>query len=172
MSALDLMTERYSVRSFSNRSVEKVKLERILTAGRIAPTACNIQPQKVIVVQSEEGLARWRRCTECHFNEQLVLIVCYDSKRSWKRVYDGKDSGDVDASIAATQMMLAAWELGIGSTWIMYFIPEAVREEFCLPEGIVPVCALSMGYAAEGVAPSAMHFKRKPLDETVVCDRF
>ena len=72
MELLQLMEERYSVRSFADKPVEDEKIEAILQAGRLAPTACNNQPQKVLVLESAESLALWRKCTKCHFNEQLV----------------------------------------------------------------------------------------------------
>ena len=172
MELMQLMQDRYSVRSFSDRPVEAEKIEAILRAGRLAPTACNYQPQRVLVLNDAESLARWKKCTHCHFNEQLVFIVCYDESESWKRKFDGQDSGYVDGSIVGTHMMLEAAELGIGSTWVMYFIPEAVKEEFSLPEGIVPVCALPMGYATDDAKPSPMHAERKELSETVVYGSF
>lgn len=170
MELLQLMEERYSVRSFSDRMVEPEKVQAILRAGQLAPTACNNQPQKIFVLQSREGLARWAKCTKCHFNEQLVMLVCYDKNQSWKRGYDGQDSGYVDAAIVTTHMMLEAKNLGIDSTWIMHFIPEAVREEFSLPDHLEAVSALVMGYAAEDAAPSPRHSQRKALAELVAYD--
>lgn len=167
MELLEHMKNRYSVRSFSDRPVEREKIDIILQAGQSAPTACNRQPQKILVLNGKDSLALWQKCTACHFNEQLVMIVCYDRDQSWKREHDGQDSGFVDASIVTTHMMLEAAELGVGSTWVMYFIPEAVRTEFKLPDNIVPVSALVMGYASGDAKPSPRHASRKPLAETV-----
>ena len=168
MDLLQLMKDRYSVRSFSDRPVEEEKIEKILLAGRYAPTACNNQPQRIFAVTSKEGLEHWAKCSRFKFNEQLVLIVCYDKEESWKRGYDGQDSGYVDASIVTAQMMLEAQTLGIGSTWIMCFIPEAVRTEFKLPDNWEPVSVLVMGYPSETAAPSPRHGSRKELSETVI----
>lgn len=168
MDLMQLMKDRYSCRKFSGAPVEAEKVDAILEAGRISPTACNNQPQKVLVLESRESLEKWTRCTTCHFNEQLVLLVCYDKNLSWKRSYDGKDSGFVDASIVTTQMMLEAETLGIGSTWIMFFDPEAVRREFALPEELIPVSALAMGHPAPEAHPAHKHGDRKPLEETVI----
>jgi len=168
MEFLQLAENRFSVRSFSNQPVEREKLDKILRAGQVAPTACNKQPQKIFVLQSPEALAKWRKCTVCHFQETLVLLTCYDKNACWQRGYDGKTSGDIDASIVATHMMLEAASLGIGSTWVMYFIPEAARAEFALPDNLEPVCALAMGYPAPDAAPSAMHAQKKAPDETIV----
>lgn len=167
MDFLTLAEERYSVRAFQDRPVEREQLEKILRAGQLAPTACNNQPQRVLAVDSKEGLERLRRCTECHFNAPAALLVCYDKDECWVRSYDGRPSGEVDASIVATHMMLEAAALGIGSTWVMHFIPEAVRCEFELPDRVEPVALLVMGYPAPDAAPSPRHAASRPLEELV-----
>ena len=167
MGFVELAESRYSVRKFSPRPVEGEKREAILRAGQVSPTACNLQPQRVLAMQSPEALAKLKKCTVHHFGETLALLVCYDKSGCWTRECDGRASGETDAAIAATHMMLAAWELGVGSTWVMHFIPEAVRVEFSLPETWEPVALLLMGYPAEGAEPSPLHSRRKPLEETV-----
>lgn len=167
MDLLNLMKDRYSVRSFLDKPIEDEKIEAILEAGRVAPTACNNQPQKILVLKSAEALEKWRRCTVCHFNEQLVMIVCYDKNQCWKREYDGQNSGYVDASIVTTHMMLEAESLGIGSTWVMYFIPDALRKEFEIPDNLEAVSVLTMGYAADNAKPASQHSSRKALGENV-----
>lgn len=165
MDFLELASKRYSARSFREIPVPQTAVDQILMAGKAAPTAHNNQPQKILVVQSEKGLQALKKCTECHYHAPLALIVCYDRDKSWKRVYDGKDSGDIDASIVATHMMMEAADLGIGSTWLMYFIPEAVRAEFELPDSVEPVVILVMGYT--DAEPSQDHFSRRNLEEYV-----
>jgi nitroreductase len=172
MEFLKLAEERFSVRSFSDKPIEKEKLDAILRAGQVAPTACNLQPQKILVIQSEEALALYRKCTVCHFNAPLAILTCYDKNLCWKREYDGKSSGDIDAAIVTTHMMLEAANLGIGSTWVMHFIPEAIRNEFQLPENYEPVSLLAMGYPAEDAKPYPGHSSIKPLDETVSYNEF
>ena len=113
---LTLAANRFSVRRFDARPVEPEALSRILRAGQLAPTACNRQPQRILILQSEDSLARLRRCTVCHFNAPVALIVCYDKTECWTREFDGKPSGDIDASIVTTHMMLEAAELGVGTT--------------------------------------------------------
>lgn len=164
--------ERYSVRKFANRPVEREQIEKILRAGHLAPTACNNQPQRVLVIDSEKGIRKLRMCTGSHFNAPAALLVCYEKSECWVREYDGKDSGDIDASIVATHMMLEAASLGIGTTWVMHFIPEAVRCEFALPDTVEPVALLVMGYPAEDATPSPLHEKFRPQEELVVYNRF
>ena len=164
---IKLARDRYSVRSFSDKKIGQDKVDLILKAAQVAPTARNFQPQRLLVLQSQEALEKWRRCTVCHFNEQLVILVCYNSEESSKRSYDGQDSGFIDGSIIMTHMMMESWDLGIGSTWVMNFDPEAVRREFALEPNLVPVSALTMGYAADDACPNPRHSQRKPLEETV-----
>lgn len=167
MDLIELMKNRYSVRSFLPEPVPKEKVEKIIEAGLAAPTAHNNQPQKIMVVQSDEGLQRLRKCTECHYGAPLAFIVCCDTALCWKRSYDGKKSADVDASIVASHMMLEAQSLGVGSTWVMYFIPEAVKTEFALPAGIEPVAILVMGTPSKEAKPAPAHYSNRDRDEMV-----
>ena len=167
MEFLQLAADRYSVRKFKDAPVPREILDKILRAGQLAPTACNFQPQKILAVCSAEGLDKLKKCTECHFNAPLALIVCNDFSRSWTRPFDGKSSGDVDASIVTTHMMLEAAELGVGSTWVMFFKPDAVKTEFALPEGVEPVAILPMGYPADDAVPAPKHSEFRSIEETV-----
>lgn len=168
MDFIELAQKRFSVRSFTSLPVSDEDLFQILEAGRLAPTACNKQPQRILAVRSPEGIENLKKCTECHFNATTALIVCYDKDVCWKRPYDGHDSGDIDASIVTTHMMLEAAGLGIGTTWVMFFIPEAVKTEFSLPENWEPVAILVMGYPSENCVPSEMHSRRKKMTDTVL----
>lgn len=167
MDFLTLAKERYSVRSYKADQVPAEIVEKILEAGRLAPTACNNQPQRIIAVQSEAGLEKFRKCTHCHFSAPLAFIVCVDKNECWTREFDGKKSADVDGAIVTTHMMLEAAELGIGTCWVMYFIPEAVVTEFELPENLEPVAVLTAGYPSEDAKPAPRHEQRKPLSETI-----
>lgn len=167
MNFLKLAEDRFSVREFSDKKIESDVIEKILRAGQVAPTACNRQPQRIFVIESEEALEKFRKCTVCHFNAPLAFLICFDKDECWKREYDGKSSGDIDASIVCTHMMLEAAALGVGSTWVMHYIPEAVKVEFELPENLESTAILVMGYPKEGVSPSPLHLKNKAIEETV-----
>lgn len=169
---LDLLRARYSVRKFKDEHISGEHLEKILEAGRVAPTACNNQPQKVLVLRSEEAMEKLKKCTSCHFGAKDALLVCVDKNLCWNRKYDGKSSGDVDASIVTTQMMLEAASLGVGTTWVMWFDPEAMRREFNIPEHLEPIALLPMGYPADDARPAPLHTQFRPAEETVVYDRF
>ena len=172
MDFMNLAAQRYSVRKFKDTKVEAAVLEKILAAGHLAPTGCNFQPQRILVLESEEALTKLKGCTKCHFDAPLALLVCYNKEECWTRKYDGKQSGEVDASIVTTHMMLAAWELGVGSTWVMHFDPFAMREQFSVPENIEPVALLVLGYPAEDAVPFHMHGEFRPMDEVIVKETF
>jgi len=172
MDFLTLAKKRYACRSYTNREVEPAKLDYILQAGRIAPTGANRQPQRIVVVRTPEGLERLTRCTR-DFGAPCALIVCADTSEVWTRKYDGKRIEDIDASIVTDHMMLAAAAQGLDTLWICSFRPEAVREEFHLPEGVVPVNILLVGYGSGAPASPERHAEtRKPLAATVVEERF
>ena len=162
-----LAKERYAVRKFIDQIVEKEKLDLILEAGSVAPTAVNYQPQRILVIEAEESVAKLKSCTPYHFSAPLALLVCYDSTVSWKRSHDKKEMGEVDASIVATQMMLQAHELGLGSTWVGHFNPDIIRESFEIPEYLVPVVLLPIGYpSSDSVPHPKMHYNRYDINHT------
>ena len=167
MDFLQLAADRYSVRSFTGEPVAADALAKILRAGALAPTACNNQPQRILVINDDASREKLYRCTKSHFHAPTALLVCYDRARCWTREYDGKTSGDIDASIVATHMMLEAASLGVGSTWVMHFIPEAVREEFALPDNFEPTALLVMGYPAPDAKPYPGHAQCRPDGEMI-----
>ena len=164
---LSLAQNRYSVRKFSSEPVVQEHIDRILQAAMAAPTAKNLQPQKIFVIQSADALAKLPGCTDCHFNAPLAMLICCDHNLSWKREYDGADSGEIDIAIVNTHMMLAAAELGVGSTWVMWFDPVEVRARFNLEENLEPVAFLMLGYPAENAHPARMHAQSREMNEIV-----
>lgn len=167
MDFMELAKRRCSVRAYEDRKVEPEKLERILEAARIAPTAKNLQPVKLLAVQSGEGLEKVGKAANI-YGAPLAIIVCADHQRAWTRPFDSKRSTDIDASILADHMMLEATELGLGSVWICFFKPDVLREEFSLPEHLEPVNILAVGYASGAPASPDRHDKaRVPVDELV-----
>ena len=96
-----------------------------------------------------------------------MLVVAYDASVSWKRETDGKDHGEIDAAIAAAQMMLQAAELGLGTTYVGMFEPEKLLSAFPEMAGATPIALLPLGYPAEGAHPSRLHNDRRPLEELV-----
>lgn len=167
-----IVSERYSVRKFRNEHLKKDVIEKIIKAGHSAPTGCNFQPQRILVLNSDESLTKLKDCTRCHFDAPCAMLVCYNRDESWKRPYDGELSAPIDAVIVTTYMMQKAWELGVGSCWVMHFNPQKTKEAFNIPENIVPVALLVMGYPHESSIPLELHSKSRPIDEVVFYDSF
>lgn len=172
MDFIELAKTRYSVRKFEAKSVEQEKTDLLLEAGRLAPTAHNNQPQRILVLNTGDSLEKLSRCTPFTFGAPLALIICYDKTVSWKRPFDGQDMGSVDASIVATHIMLAAASIGLGSTWVGHFDPAALRRAFPMPENLVPVAILPIGYPDQTSTPNPNHTKRHALSHTAFYNSF
>ena len=168
MNFLELTKERYSVRKYADKPVEQDKLEKILAAGATAPTAKNLQPQRIYVLESPEALEKIRGITRCAFNAPVVLMVCGDKEEAWVNPFNDRSSAEMDCSIVTTQMMLQAQELGLGTCWVCWFDTELTKKTFQIPENQEVYALLPLGYPAEASKPSAMHDSRKALEETVV----
>ena len=168
MEFLELAKQRYSVRAFAPQPVEDEKLEKILEAGRIAPTGKNQQPQRIYVLKSPESMQKINSLCACIYGAPVVLMVAYDKNRETVLADKGGIRlGETDASIVCTHMMLEAAELGIGSCWVGWFDREEVRDAFGLPENEVVIALLPLGYPAPDAAPSARHTQYRPAEETI-----
>ena len=190
MDFMDISKKRVTVRKFDRKPVEQEKLNKILEAGRWSPTAVNAQPQRILVLNTPESLAKVREfCSfgydqkyvdlskQCddkehgkinlYYGAPLVLFVCYDKEACWKHPQSGKSSGATDATIVATHMMLEAASLDLGSVWISFFDEDKARQLLNLPESWQPVCMLYIGYPAADFVPNThLGGHRKPLNET------
>lgn len=165
---MTLAQSRYSVRNYQEKAVEPEKIEKILEAARLAPTACNNQPQKIYVVASEAARKALAEVTPCTFHAPVIFVVGYDKTRSAKgMVYEGYDFGNTDAAIACTHMMLEATELGLGTCWVGYFNEEKVKQALGIPAEICVRDLLPTGYIAEDSVPSKMHLKSREEAEMV-----
>ncbi len=166
MDFLQLCADRYSVRSFASTPVPADTLAAILEAGRLAPTAKNQQPQRIYVIQSPEAMATLTHVRTC-YNAPVVLLVCADVSAACDRPTVDHNLGEMDASIVATHMMLAAAAAGVGSCWMCAFDPRAIAEAFHLPAHIQPCLLLPLGYPDEKGIPSPRHTERYPLEHSV-----
>jgi nitroreductase len=168
MDFLKLARERYSVRSFEKRPVSDGELRAILEAGRCAPTARNFQPQKIFVAKSKESLDTLKNVCRFTFDAPTVLVIGYDKERSWKnKLMPPYDSGETDAAIVATHMMLMAASLGIGTCWVGYFNADDVRKALSLPENVVITALMPIGYPAKDSVPADFHTQTRELADTV-----
>ena len=168
----ELITERYSVRSFKPAHLPQEKIDKILAAGHKAPTGCNYQTQRILVLNTDESIAKLRECTKCHFNAPTAMLVCHNQEESWIRKYDGARSSPVDAVIVATYLMLAAQNEGVGTCWVMHFDPAAMREQFHIPDNVEPVALLVMGDPSDDSKPLDLHFRSRPIEEVTAYETF
>ena len=167
MDFLEIAKKRYSVRNYSDRKVEAEKLDKILQAAHVAPTAANLQPVHLIAVQEKDGLEKIGKGANI-YGAPLAVIVCANHGKAWVRPFDNKQTTDIDASILTDHMMIEATELGLGSVWVCYFKPDIIRKEFNLPDNLEPVNILAIGYSNEEAADPERHSQtRIPVKELV-----
>ncbi len=159
-----VIRERQATRKFSNKTVEKEKIENILEAGRIAPTAKNLQPIKIYVVESSEGLEKIDKASPCRYNAPIVLLVCGDKDNAYTK--GDYSTYEMDACIVTTHMMLEATNQGVDNIWIDLFDHIKIKEVLNLPSNIKPVAMMPLGYR-DNIGPSPLHNQRKNIEETV-----
>ncbi|NYB51873.1 MAG: nitroreductase family protein [Methanobacteriaceae archaeon] len=161
----DLIKKRYSVRGYQSKEVEKEKLEKVLNAARLAPTAVNKQPFRLIVVKTKGKEDELKKIYPAEWFAQapVVICACAVKSESWTR-RDGRNYVDVDTTIAMDHLILAATELGLGTCWIAAFDAEAARKVLKVPDNMEPLLFTPLGYP--DAEPRGMG--RKELDELVI----
>ena len=165
----ELIEKRYSVRAYKPDPVEDDKLQQVLEAARLAPTAANRQAIQFIVIHTVDREAELRRIYEADWFVQppLVICACGIPSQNWVRK-DGKNYNDVDVAIAMDHLILAATNLGLGTCWIAAFDGDVAREVLHLPDDVEPIAFTPLGYPAD--QPGLK--KRKPLSELVRYERW
>lgn len=165
MDFYDVIEERHSVRSYLDKPVEDEKLERILHAAQIAPTAVNFQPFKIYVIPTEgrKDILKSVYHRDWFSEPPYVLLVCADTDKCWSR-RDGKSYGDVDCAIVMDHIILAATAEGLGTCWIGAFDSAAAKEAFSLPGNLEPIAFTPLGYENK----TGFTKKRKGIDEIAV----
>jgi nitroreductase len=167
MEFTDVIKNRFSCKNFSTKPVPQEALAAVLEAGRVAPTAKNLQEQHIYVAQKPETFAVIDGVTPCRYHAPTVLVVAYDRNNVFTYPGEKHNSGVEDAAIVATHMTLAAANAGLDSCWINFFDPEKMAKALGLPENETILMLLDLGYKAEGFKPLPNHFDRKPLEQTV-----
>ena len=164
-----LIAARYSVRAYRPDPVEEEKLQAVLEAARLAPTAANRQPFGIVVIHTAGRESELGRIYKAPWFVQapLVLAVCGVADQAWKR-QDGKNFVDIDAAIVMDHIVLAATEVGLGTCWIGAFDVEAARRVLGLPAEVEPIVLTPLGYPADRPRPK----QRRPLAELVRYERW
>jgi nitroreductase len=173
MKFLDLAKRRYSCRKYDKRPVEQEKLNLILEAARIAPSAANCQPWHFIVIQEKDILKKIHSTyhREWFADAPCIIVICGDHSQSWKRK-DGKDHSDIDIAIAVDHMTLQAAELELGTCWICNFDNELCSKLLNLPSNLEPAVLLPIGYPLDSADPARHGTKRKSLEEIVSFEKY
>lgn len=142
----EVINERFSCRSFTAEKLSTEQIQIILESAQLAPTACNFQPQIIYVVENPVLLDKLKEATRFTFGAKTIFVVCHDKSKSWHRRSDEKDHGDIDATIVATHMMLAATALGLGTTYVCSMKVDLVKEILDIPDNYEINCLLPVGY--------------------------
>lgn len=164
MEYFEVIEKRFSCRSFKDKKIKKEEIQKIVEAGRLAPTACNYQPEKIYVIEDPILLEKLKEGTRYTFNAKTVFIVAHDKRISWHRGNDGVDHGKVDSTIVATQMVLAATALGIGSCYVCSMKEAVLRDILDISDDFEIDIILPMGYPLE----MKKHNSRKNVEDIVV----
>jgi nitroreductase len=166
----ELIEKRYSVRAYKPDPVDEEKLEQVLQAARLAPTAANRQPFQLIVIHTAGREAELKRIygRDWFVQAPVVICACGVPAQGWTRREDGKNYTDVDVAIVMDHLILAAADLGLGTCWIGAFDPDAAREVLGLPDGVEPIAFTPLGVPADQLGAK----KRKPLAELVRHERW
>ena len=164
MDFFDLINQRYSVRAYKTDPVEDKKLQQVLDAAHLAPTAANRQPIQFVVIHTAGRESDLKRIYSAEWFRKapLVICACAVSSQAWSRM-DKKNYSEVDVTIAMDHLILAATNLGLGTCWVAAFDPEAAREVLGLPEGVEPIAFTPIGYPSDLPRPK----KRKPLSDLI-----
>ena len=164
MSLLDVILNRRSIRRYENKEIPKDVLDKIVEAGRQAPSAANRQPYHFVIVTDSEIKKELKgRFSRFLKDAPVVIVGCANPKA----LLTGKWA-TVDTTIALENMALAAWSLGIGSCWIGSFNEEKTKELLKIPEDWKVVALVTFGYPAEQPKPR----KKKPTKELFSLNQF
>ena len=169
MEYTDVIESRESIRNYdSGRPVSKETLEKILNAGRVAPSACNYQPWKFLVISSPELLEKVKACyNRPWFKEAPCILVIIGLKdKAWIRSYDGYNSIETDIAIAMTHIILAAENEGVGTCWIEAYNPAMLKEALNIKDNQLIFGITPLGYQKPGFIKASNKI-RKPLADIV-----
>lgn len=167
MDFLTLAKNRYSVRKYLNKEVEKEKLDYVFKSAQLAPSAANFQPVRYFILESNQAKENISKITKYVFNAPMWILVGYDNEVSWKNKYTKQDKGDIDCSIAITHMILAATTQGLGTCWVGSFDSELAKKLYHLPKNVEPVALIPLGYPDLSVPANPLHTNRIPIQEHI-----
>lgn len=161
----ELTERRYSCRKISDKKVPEELIEKIISVGLNAPTAVNYQPFRIFLMDSDEAKENIKKVTNFTFGADVFIVVGCKKDEAWVREFDGKNFGEVDASIVATQIMLEIVDLGLDSTWVGHFDAPKLKELCPEMKDLELIAIFPIGYAREDARPAKLHTLTKPKEE-------
>lgn len=169
----DLVLSRYSCRAYSDRPVDRAELMAVIETARMAPSACNRQPWKFVIITDDDDLKRevlkaYPR--EWAMSAPALIVACGNHAEAWHRGADGKDHTDVDVAIAVEHICLGAASLGLGTCWICNFDPAVVSSALNLPDTMEPIAIIPIGYPVSNTGTPAK--QRKSFDDILQWGKF
>lgn len=169
----ELVSARYSCRSYSDKPISRAELMAVMETVRLAPSACNRQPWKFVIISDNEELkAEVLKAypRDWAMTAPALIVACGNHDEAWHRSMDGKDHTDVDISIAVEHLCLAAASLGLGTCWVCNFDPQIVAEALNLPKHMEPIAIIPIGYPANGSTIPAK--QRKTFEDILQWGKF
>ena len=170
MDFLELAKERYSVRKMKSKKIEQEDLDKILEAARLSPTAKNMQRERLLVINTEEGIEKIKQCTSCDFGASTIIVISYEKDDEQNESEESRKYGLIDTGIVATHMCLEATNLGLGTTMVGLFDRELTKKLFNIPAKYQPELLLPIGYIDR--KPSILHERRKDIEELVKYNKY
>lgn len=173
MSFLEIAKKRYSCRKYRNEKVEEEKIEQLLEAARISPSAKNLQPWHFVVIQDPHHLQEIKSCYHGEWinSAPMIIVACGDHKGAWYRA-DGKNHADIDIAIAVDHLTLAAADIGLATCWVCKFDVIKCANILQLPEGVEPITMIPVGYPLDQADTDRYKLNRKKLQDIVHKEKF
>ena len=165
MDFLELAKERYSVRKMKQEKIKQEDLNKKLEVARLSPTANNMQRERLLVINTEEGIKKIKQCTSCDFGATTIIVISYEKDDEQNESEFSRKYGLIDTGIVATHMCLEATNLGLGTTMVGLFDRELTKKLFNIPAKYQPELLLPIGYIDR--KPSILHERRKGIEELV-----
>ncbi|OHB83027.1 MAG: nitroreductase [Planctomycetes bacterium RIFCSPHIGHO2_02_FULL_38_41] len=164
MNFYEVIKKRCSIRSYKPNPVEEEKLNRILEAARMAPSAANRQPICFVIIKDEKTKQQLKRVYDekWFYTAPIIVCVCSIPEKAWIRS-DGRNYADIDAAIAMDHLILAATEEGLATCWVAAFKVSILKSLLKLPPGMEPIAMTPIGYPQDIPEPTY----RKPIEDIV-----
>ena len=163
MDVFEAIRTRRSIRKYTDKKIEKEKLDKILEAGRLSLSANNQQPYCFVVVNDTNKIEQISSACNQDWQSPTMIITCASPREAWIRD-DGEEIWKVDVAIALNNIVLSAWEEGLGTCWIAAFREDELKKVLGIPKEVRVISLATLGYPAVEKGPVT---RRKSINELV-----